>query len=121
MLSCASPKQSLVHVNIHVHNMVTLSFTLCLLSVFMCSVDPPSLDNGNVTITSTIIGSMAVYSCDDGYRFSTSDTNRICESDGRWSNQDIACEGKLVMARITSYCYPVWFVVSCVSPKESFV
>ena len=55
-------------------------------------MDPPPLDNGKVTVTSDIVGAMAEYICDDGYRFSTPDTSRTCQMDGTWSEEEIVCE-----------------------------
>ena len=38
-------------------------------------MDSQPLENGNVTVTSNIVGGLAVYYiCDNSYRFSTSDT-----------------------------------------------
>ena len=55
--------------------------------------------NGNVDVTDgTNTGSVATYSCDDGYTLSGSET-RTCEEGGLWSGDAPVCEGKVVVVQ----------------------
>ena len=44
----------------------------------------PDPANGQITLTGTVIGSMATYSCDRGY-LPSSDPILRCQDDGDWS------------------------------------
>ena len=53
---------------------------------------PPGIDNGSVQSSSTVFGGVANYTCDTGYRLASGDSQRICMSNGEWSNEDIKCQ-----------------------------
>ena len=59
-------------------------------------LDPSS---GEVEFTSTLLGSVASYSCTSGYEL-MGGANRTCSTDGVWSGEEPACEGMLA----TSAC-----------------
>ena len=52
--------------------------------------DVVSLVNGNATSNSTLPGSMAEYTCDNGY-FIKGPTSRVCQSDSMWSGLQPQC------------------------------
>ena len=52
--------------------------------------DLPRPENGAVVYRSVQVGSVAVYSCNDGYVLSGS-ALRTCEGDGSWSGQAPVC------------------------------
>lgn len=52
-------------------------------------------ENGRVnTSTGTIVGSEAVYTCNEGYDLDGVEV-RVCTSDGTWSDEEPTCVGKL--------------------------
>jgi len=52
----------------------------------------PDIDNGHVTFTdNTRYTSVAIYSCDDGFRLSSPD-GRYCQMDGKWSDIEPTCD-----------------------------
>lgn len=54
-------------------------------------------ENGQVTLSSTIYQSQAVYSCNDGYELSqTGSVQRICRASGVWSSFAPQCNRKLL-------------------------
>ena len=58
-----------------------------------CPEQPPSLDNGDYTLSSSnIVGSIATYTCNEGYRFDTTATSRMCQSNEMWTTENIQCE-----------------------------
>ena len=73
-----------------VHSMHTITpiYTYYLDTLACTKLSDPV--NGNVDISA--IGSVATYSCNDGYVLSGSDT-RTCESNGEWSGSPPTCEG----------------------------
>ena len=73
--------------NMYMKNMLFLS------SLVTCPDPPPSLDNGDYTLSSNnIVGSIATYTCNEGYRFSTTATSRTCQLNEMWSMEDIQCQ-----------------------------
>ena len=53
-------------------------------------------ENGEVTFSSTVYLSRAVYSCNDGYELSqTGSVVRICRTNGQWSSFAPQCNRKL--------------------------
>ncbi|XP_052275169.1 sushi, von Willebrand factor type A, EGF and pentraxin domain-containing protein 1-like isoform X3 [Dreissena polymorpha] len=50
----------------------------------------PALQNGSVTATSTILGSIAKITCDTGYILSGSNAS-MCDVNGRWSSKNQSC------------------------------
>ena len=46
--------------------------------------------SGTIDLTDTTVGSVASYSCDDGYDL-VGDMMRVCQSDGMWSGDDPQC------------------------------
>ena len=53
---------------------------------------PPDLDNGTPDFSATVLGAIATYTCDEGYRLATTVNQRICMKSGGWSEEDIQCE-----------------------------
>lgn len=52
--------------------------------------DPPF---GTVELDGTTLGSVASYTCFDGYTQDGGDGLRTCQEDGRWSGEEIRCRG----------------------------
>ena len=51
-------------------------------------------ENGEVSLTGTILGSKATYSCNSGYVLEGEST-RVCQSNGKWSGEAPTCERML--------------------------
>ena len=65
----------------------------CFSFIVTCPDPPPSLDNGDYTLSSSnIVGAIATYTCNEGYRFNTTATNRTCQLNEMWSMENIQCE-----------------------------
>ena len=47
-----------------------------------------------VTYNGTVTGSVAVYTCTDGYALTGNDTTSYCDEDGEWTDIDAECIGK---------------------------
>ena len=47
--------------------------------------------NGQVLISSTTFGGLAMYSCDMGYSLATETSNRSCGTDRTWSGTTPTC------------------------------
>jgi len=74
--------------------MVTLSIFVTYANNYL--VDCGDLDspaNGDVSYTTTTEGSVADYSCDEGYDL-VGVTQRICQSNNTWSGDVPTCESK---------------------------
>lgn len=56
-----------------------------------CGVPDP-LPNGTVSYNRTVFGSMATYSCMEGYELTAGDPLRQCQADGEWSSTVPRCE-----------------------------
>ena len=52
--------------------------------------------NGQVFLATTILGSVATYTCEDGYML-MGIAMRECLASGSWSQQEPVCESKLPM------------------------
>ena len=50
-------------------------------------------ENGEVSLTGTILGSEATYSCNRGYVL-VGESKRVCQSNGEWSGEAPSCERK---------------------------
>jgi CUB/sushi domain-containing protein len=48
------------------------------------------ISNGSVTFSETTFGSIATYSCDEGFGLQGS-TERVCETIGQWSGSEPSC------------------------------
>ena len=62
-----------------------------------CTVDCgdlPDPNNGAVTLDGTGEGSIATYTCDEGFS-RDGPVDRTCGSDGMWSDAAPVCEGEL--------------------------
>lgn len=72
---------------------------LIVVLTFLLVVDCDELsdpENGQVTFSSTVYQSQAVYSCNDGYELSqTGSMQRICRASGVWSSFAPQCNRKL--------------------------
>ena len=84
------------------NNMLFLSF------IVTCPDPPPSLDNGDYTLSSSnIVGSIATYRCNEGYRFNTTATSHTCQPNEMWSMEDIQCEkGWKIILLVCSVAIP---------------
>ena len=49
-----------------------------------------AIPNGQVCYNGTIAGSVATYSCDEGFTL-TGSAERTCRSDGRWNGSIASC------------------------------
>lgn len=65
----------------------------------------PNPKDGYVDATGTSIGSIAQYSCNEGYSVSSGDTSRICQQDLSWSGEPPVCQGRVGWAGHNSYKY----------------
>ena len=54
-------------------------------------LDPPM--DGSVTLTGTVFGSVATYSCNDGFRLEGEET-RECQANSLWSGRAPTCTRK---------------------------
>ena len=63
-----------------------------------CGPLPPP-DNGNVDVPITTVGSVATYSCDNGFLVS-GNSQRICQMDGFWSGSAPTCSGTLIKTKV---------------------
>nr|XP_039270425.1 uncharacterized protein LOC120345097 [Styela clava] len=55
-----------------------------------CETLPEKIDNGDVKYTSTVYGSIATYSCNDGFSLQ-GDEQTVCQSDRKWSGKPPKC------------------------------
>jgi len=53
----------------------------------------PSIDDGRVIVTSTVVGSTARYICNTGFELD-GDASRTCQPNGEWSGQEPICKRK---------------------------
>ena len=53
----------------------------------------PVLDNGKVSVgpIHTEVGAVAIYECENGYKFKDNRNSRTCQNDKTWSNDDLEC------------------------------
>ena len=71
--------------------------------------EPETLENGIVTLYGRMTGSVATYSCHDGYLLN-GDPTRVCLGDGSWSGIDSTCTGEQpftaseISAKYTANC-----------------
>ena len=49
------------------------------------------ISNGLVSLTETTFGSIATYSCDEGFGLQGS-SERVCEATGQWNGSEPLCE-----------------------------
>ncbi len=63
----------------------------CTLTADCGQLASPS--NGKVSLENTTAGSVARYSCDEDFVL-VGDQERICNSDGLWSNMEPSCRGE---------------------------
>ncbi|XP_064398674.1 leishmanolysin-like peptidase isoform X2 [Halichondria panicea] len=54
------------------------------------------VDNGQVVVSGTDVGSTATYNCNDGYILNGNNSIRTCESIGRWSSPRPYCKEQLL-------------------------
>ena len=72
-----------------------LNNVLCIFIGINCE-SPGILVNGMVTSNGTYVTSVATFTCDFGYELIGS-RQRVCQSDGTWSNMVPRCDGKLLV------------------------
>ena len=76
---------------------------LILYSEKQCSVlTNPS--NGEVVVTTVLVGGEARYFCNDGYRLNGV-SNRLCQYDENWSGSEPRCERKFNQEEIVTVTY----------------
>ena len=68
-----------------------MKISFSLLEILCPGLDAPA--NGTVDVPSRTVGSMATYSCDDGFRLVDGSTTRTCEENGQWTGLQPTCEG----------------------------
>ena len=93
---------------------------LSLSTVVTCPNPPPSLTNGEFTLSSSnIVGSIATYTCNEGYRFNTTATSRTCQLNEMWSMEDVQCEKGwiLYLYEMVNKCSFTFFM--CVVPEDN--
>ena len=57
---------------------------------------PPELVNGLIDVSSTLLNSLATYSCNIGYNLNPPlQTVRVCLADGTWFGSDPTCDSKI--------------------------
>ncbi len=79
----------LIHV-ILIHVILILYFSILLIAVDCGFLQTP--DNSRVTITGTVVNSIATYSCFPGYEL-VGDETRTCVANGQWAGQAPFCKG----------------------------
>ena len=65
-----------------------LSFSPLFAAVECATLVNP--ENGDVMVTGQTLGSVATYTCDDGFMLEGNE-NRECGPDGRWSGEEPIC------------------------------
>ena len=55
--------------------------------------EPPQPTNGELVLSETTYGSMATFSCNQGYDLIGSEV-RVCQADGSWDGEITVCERK---------------------------
>ena len=95
---------------------------MSLSTVVTCPDPPPSLTNGEFTLSSSnIVGSIATYTCNNGYRFNTTATSRTCQLNEIWSMEDVQCEKGLIIIftcmKWFNKCSFTFFM--CVVPEDN--
>lgn len=74
---------------------LVLILTLVIqMTVVRCTILPKPA-NGIVTITGTIVGSKATYTCDRGFEL-IGESTRLCNDVGTWSGTEPTCKGNNV-------------------------
>ena len=72
------------------------------LAIINCST-PSNQPNGVVTVSGTLLGSIAQYNCNDGYVL-VGDATRTCENTGHWSGTEPVCNRKYSQL-LQSFCF----------------
>ena len=93
------------------------SYLWCLLTA-IC--EELTLSNGavvyNPSTTPRLEGAVAIFSCNTGYRPSSTNT-RTCQSDGSWSEETVTCESELLYCCLKAIVSWLRFtVVDCGAP-----
>ncbi len=68
--------------------------------VFPAVVTCPALtnpDNGTVSVPSNNFGSIATYTCNQGYNLTGGGMTRTCGANGMWSGGDPTCQSTLYL------------------------
>ena len=61
-----------------------------MFSVRIC--DGLDINDGNVDVGLSVEGTIANYTCDDGYRL-VGAASRLCQNDGEWTDRAPVCQG----------------------------
>ena len=78
-----------------------------------CGPLPPP-ENGNVDASITTIGSVATYSCNNGFLISGI-SQRICQTDGFWSESAPSCSIGIIIYRYYNVMYLIIIIIYLVS------
>lgn len=70
------------------YSLLALSFSPIYFTVANCSL--LSIEDGNVTITNTTLGGVAIYTCDTGLLL-IGNMERTCQADSTWTGIDPRC------------------------------
>ena len=73
---------------------INSNFSLLLFVVIVDCSTPPTPGNGSVTYDNTFEGSVANYSCNDGFRL-VGDDQTVCQSNATWSGVVPICIGEI--------------------------
>ena len=76
---------------------------------------PEISSNGMVSFNSTVEGSMANYTCDEGYILDGV-VQRTCEENGQWSGDVPQCQRKLISITMIIASIEICLAVNCGSP-----
>ncbi len=64
--------------------------------------------NGDVVITGVAVGSMATYTCDNGFEL-IGEQSRTCQPNGRWTDKDPICKGLFIWQAFKSSAFK-WYL-----------
>ena len=77
----------------HWYKVISTIIILKIISLARGCQNLPKPENGNVEVTSTVVGTVATYSCNDGFKL-VGNENRVCRPNGQWSGVAPSCQGE---------------------------
>ena len=77
--------------------------------------EPVSITNGDVSYSSTIVDSLATYSCNNGYTLVGDSDTVKCTNSGEWEGSIPACIGTLQFLATTDYVVNVKQLIIIIS------
>lgn len=81
---------------------LSLSVAVVYFAELYCGVPKP-LANGTVSFNSTVYGSMATYSCAEGYHLTAGNPLMQCQADGEWSSAVPRCEREYMCMNVPTH------------------